>query len=156
MVTPITLDQTCIETLDLSPVHSVVEQWRAGGAIAAQSPQVQFDIQFSSEPNDPRELSEIPEVRLWFVRLDAYYPWFSYLLDWEKELTRYTAMLVPHQFSPTEGIQFNPEALELFVMGKVFTILNWLHSQGINSPNKVKFMIQILGYDLDDGFFDLL
>jgi hypothetical protein len=29
-------------------------------------------------------------------------------------------MLVPHQFNRTEGIQYNPEALEIFVMHKTF------------------------------------
>ena len=69
------------------------------------------------EPEDPRELSEIPEVRLWFIRLDARYPWLPFLLDWKAgELALYTAMLVPHQFSVKEGIQYNLEALEIFLM----------------------------------------
>jgi len=36
---------------------------------------------------------------------------FAGLESWE--LARYTAMLVPHQFSSKEGIQYNPEALEI-------------------------------------------
>jgi hypothetical protein len=47
---------------------------------------------------DPRELSEFPDIRLWFLRLDATYPWLPVLLDWRAgELARYAAMLVPHQ-----------------------------------------------------------
>jgi len=53
----------------------------------------------SQEPGDPRELPEIPEVRLWFI-VWIPYPWLPFLLDWKAgELARYTAMLVPHQFS---------------------------------------------------------
>jgi hypothetical protein len=32
---------------------------------------------------DPRELSEFPDVRLWFVRLDTEYPWLPVVLDWK-------------------------------------------------------------------------
>ena len=50
------------------------------------------------DPLDPRELSELPDVRLWFVRLDTAYPWLPAVLDWRAgELGRYAAMLVPHQ-----------------------------------------------------------
>lgn len=58
-----------------------------------------FSINYTREdPGDPRELSEFPDIRLWFVRLDATYPWLPVLLDWRAgELARYAAMLVPHQ-----------------------------------------------------------
>jgi hypothetical protein len=65
-------------------------------------------------------------------------------------------MLVPHQFSPTQGIQFNPEALELVLMHKIFALSHWLQQQGIEGREKLKGMAQVLGYELDDGFFDLL
>ena len=60
-----------------------------------------FTINYTREdPSDPRELSEFPDIRLWFVRLDATYPWLPVLLDWRAgELARYAAMLVPHQVS---------------------------------------------------------
>jgi hypothetical protein len=79
------------------------------------------------------------------------------VLDWEAgELGRYAAMLVPHQFSPTEGIRYNPEALEIFVMQKIFVIAQWLKQQGNTNFTKLKFMTQMLGYELDDGLFELL
>ncbi|KAJ1385883.1 Protein chlororespiratory reduction 6 [Sesbania bispinosa] len=80
-----------------------------------------FTINYTKEdPRDPRELSEYPDIRLWFVRLDATYPWLPVLLDWRAgELARYAAMLVPHQMNMKMGVVFNPEALELFVMKKV-------------------------------------
>lgn len=58
-----------------------------------------FTINYTREdPRDPRELSEYPDIRIWFVRLDATYPWLPVLLDWRAgELARYAAMLVPHQ-----------------------------------------------------------
>ena len=50
------------------------------------------------DPLDPRELSEMPDIRLWFVRLDSAYPWLPVVMDWRAgELSRYAAMLVPHQ-----------------------------------------------------------
>lgn len=156
MTTIITLNTDHLNTLDLTPVEAVIQKWQQEGAIAAHEQEVQFQIDFPRDPTDPRELSEIPEIRLWFVRLDARYPWLPIMLDWEAgELARYTAMLVPHQFSP-EGIQFNPEALEIFMMRKVFALVDWMQQQGNVSRPKLKFMTQMLGYELDDGFFDLL
>ena len=99
----------------------------------------------------------VPEVRLWFIRLDTVYPWLPLVLDWEAgELGRYAAMLVPHQFSPTEGIRYNPEGLEIFMMAKIFAIAAWQKSQGISNYTRLKFMTQMLGYEIDDGLFGLL
>ncbi len=119
--------------------------------------QLRFTIEFPREATDPRELSEIAEIRLWFIRLDAKYPWLPFLLDWQAgELARYVAMLVPHQFHPKDGIQFNPEALEIFVMQKVFVLMAWFKAQGIPGRSRVQAMTQMLGYELDDAFFDVL
>ena len=52
--------------------------------------------------------------------------------------------------------QFNPEALEIFVMHKVFVVLNWLRSQDIPGRSRVQAMTQMLGYELDDEFFKVL
>lgn len=157
MTITITLTADCLNNLDLSPVQTVIEKLHQEGAIASQEQQLCFEIDYPREPEDPRELSEIPEVRLWFIRLDACYPWLPFLLDWKAgEFARYTAMLVPHQFNRTEGIQYNPEALEIFVMQKVFVLSNWLQAQGIPSQSRLQSMAQLLGYDLDSAFFDLL
>jgi hypothetical protein len=157
MTTTINLTADCINNLDLSPAQAVIEAWLKEGAIASHEQQLCFNINYPSEPDDPRELSEIPEIRLWFIRLDARYPWLPLLLDWKAgELARYTAMLVPHQFSRQEGIQFNPEALEIFVMHKIFILLDWMRSQGLQGTSSVKSMTQMLGYELEDAFFDLI
>lgn len=156
MTTTIKLNGDAINSLDLAAAEAVIEPWLQEGSVANHEQELRFEIDFPRDPQDPRELSEIPEVRLWFVRLDAAYPWLPFLLDWEaQELGRYTAMLVPHQFTQS-GIEFNPEALELFLMHKIFVLANWMQQQGIASRTKLKFMAQMLSYELDDGFFDLL
>ncbi|MGB3788449.1 MAG: CRR6 family NdhI maturation factor [Phormidesmis sp.] len=154
----IALSPVHFQTLDLAPAQVVID------AIAPDQTRLRdpkfsfsFEIDFPREASDPRELSEIPEIRLWFIRLDTLYPWLPLYLDWESgELSRYTAMLVPHQFSPIDGIRYNPEALEIFVMGKVFVLDHWLKQNGIDSRSRLKFMTQMLGYELDDGLFGLL
>ncbi|KPQ40545.1 MAG: CRR6 family NdhI maturation factor [Phormidium sp.] len=150
------LDATTIESLDLSPAReAIAQQLERGIADAEQS--LRFQIDIPREPSDPRELSEIPEIRLWFIRLDAAYPWLPLFLDWSSgELARYVAMLVPHEFHRTEGIQFNPEALEIFLMSKIFILASWLEEQGCPSRSRLKAMSQLLGYELDEGLFDLL
>jgi hypothetical protein len=151
----IALDVNTLQTLDLSPVTMLIDQWHSTQTILEQENQIQFQINFPREETDPRELSEIPEVRLWFVRLDSVYPWFPFLLDWKTgELARYAAMLVPHQFHRTEGIQYNPEALEIFMMQKIFTLSDWLKVQGIPSNFRLKSLAQLLGYELEESFLN--
>jgi len=41
-------------------------------------------------------------------------------------------------------------------MQKVFVASDWMQQRGSGSPTKLKFMTQMLGYELDDGFFELL
>ncbi|APB33011.1 hypothetical protein GlitD10_0697 [Gloeomargarita lithophora Alchichica-D10] len=151
-VVQIPVSRGVIDSLDLSPVRAVLVP------SAAPPPDlvVQFAIDYPRDPSDPRELSEVPEVRLWFIRLDAHYPWLPLFLDWQEELARYVAMLVPHQFSPQDGIQFNPEALDIFIMGKVFYLYHWLERQGQERQGKLQHMTEVLGYQLDAGLFQLL
>jgi hypothetical protein len=157
MTITIALNSNCINNLDLSPAQSPIEDLLKNQAIASQEQQIRFTIDYPREPGDPRELSEIPEVRLWFIRLDALYPWLPFLLDWKAgELSRYTAMLVPHQFSRQEGIQYNPEALEIFVMHKIFALTDWMKQLDIPSQSRLKSMAKMFGYELDDAFFDFI
>ena len=157
MTITIELNRECIHQLDLSPARTTVEKLLEQGNIAAGEQQICFEIDYPRDPQDPRELSEVPEIRLWFLRADARYPWFPFLLDWKAgELARYVAMLVPHQFHRTEGIQYNPEALEIFLMGKIFILADWLPQQGISSISRLKSMSAMLGYDLDEDLFELI
>jgi hypothetical protein len=153
----LSLSPTVLVTLDLSPAHQVIEPIATNQAWLANEQTLTFNIEYPRAPSDPREFSEIPEVRLWFVRLDAQYPWLPFLLDWKGgELARYAAMLIPHQFHPTDGIQYNPEALEIFIMAKVFILMDWLPRQGIEGKSRIQSMAQMMGYELSDNFFQAI
>ena len=156
MTATITLNNECINSLDLSPATKVIENILAKGEIASCEQKLKFIFDYEKELGDPRELSQIPEVRLWFIRLDSLYPWLPFLLDWKTgEFIRYTAMLVPHQFSSKEGIEYNAEALEIFLMNKSFVLTNWLGQQEIPFRPRIHSMAKLLGYELDDVFFDI-
>ena len=156
MTIKLVLDTPAVNSLDLSNVTEQIA-FLSQQKIEDYEQQLQFDIEIERSPDDPRELSEIPEIRLWFVRLDTVYPWLPFLLDWKAgELARYTAMLVPHQFNRSEGIIFNPEALEIFVMNKIFVLSDWLQQQGIPERSRLKSMAQLFGYELDDAFFEMI
>jgi hypothetical protein len=151
----IKLNSEQVNRLDLSPVQTVIDPIPENTDITAYEQQISFEIDYSRDPQDPREISEVPEIRLWFIRLDAQYPWLPFFLDWKSgELARYVAMLVPHQFHRTEGIQYNPEALEIFLMQKIFILDHWLVQHNIPSKSRLMAMAQMLGYDLDDTFFE--
>ncbi|MDR9402031.1 MAG: CRR6 family NdhI maturation factor [Halothece sp. Uz-M2-17] len=155
MTITIKLTQDSIDRLDLSPLQTQLDPILSSGTLTKYEQQFQFEIDYPRDPTDPRELSEIPEIRLWFLRLDTVYPWFIFFLDWRNgELARYTAMLVPHQFSRAEGIQFNPEALEIFVMRKVFVLYDWLQAQQISGYGRIISFSQMLGYEVDESFFN--
>ena len=157
MTLEIAINTDSINNLDLSSALKAIEKLPQDRAIAEYEQKLKFAIDYAREETDPRELSEIPEIRLWFVRLDAAYPWLPFLLDWQGgELALYAAMLVPHQFSRSEGIIFNPEALEIFVMQKIFVVANWLKQKDINSKSRLQSMAKIFGYDIDDDFFDVI
>lgn len=157
MTLTIPIEPNHLYSLDISPVTTVINKLQQENAIVTSEQQIQFQINFPREEMDIRELSEIPEVRLWFIRLDSVYPWLPFFLNWkEGELGRYTAMLVPHQFHRTEGIRYNPESLEIFVMQKIFVLNDWLKKEGISSQFRLKSMAQMLGYELDDEFFAML
>lgn len=157
MTITINIDKNQINKLDLSPVEIIIKDLEKHEKILTLEQQIVFNIDYATEETDPRELSEIPEIRLWFIALDSHYPWLPFSLNWrDGELVRYTAMLVPHSFNRTEGIQYNSEALDIFVMRKVFTLHSWLKQQNIQGNSRLKAMAQIFGYDLEDSFFELL
>lgn len=55
------------------------------------------------------------------------------------------------------GVVFNPEALELFIMKKVFIVYAWLKQQGIPKPRlKTSDMARMLGFGIGDELFDLI
>jgi len=157
MTLTIALTPSILNQLDLSPALEILQPLSDREELLRSEQQLTFSIDYPQDPTDPRELSEIPEIRLWFIRLDSLYPWLPFLLNWKAgELGRYTVMLVPHQFHRNDGIQYNPEALEIFVMQKIFILSQWFKHYEIEDTSRLKGMTQMLGYELDSAFFDLL
>ncbi|TQD88404.1 hypothetical protein C1H46_026063 [Malus baccata] len=157
----IVIDNDVIRRLDLSPFHTATGITIPSLAKPKEFLErtIGFTINYTREdPRDPRELSEFPDIRLWFLRLDAAYPWLPVLLDWRAgELARYAAMLVPHQMNMRMGVVFNPEALELFVMQKVFVVYSWLKEHDIPKPRlKTSDMARMLGFGIGDELYDLI
>lgn len=156
MTTILTLTAEHCHRLDMTPAKAIIEPWLTADTPIDSGQDLQFHIDYPQDPEAPVEFPEIPEVRLWFMRLDSLYPWLPWCLDWQIELVRYAAMLVPHDFSTQEGIQFNPQALDLFVMQKVFVIDQWLQNQNIEGASKLQQMAEVFGYELDQSLFQLL
>ncbi|XP_030544580.2 protein CHLORORESPIRATORY REDUCTION 6, chloroplastic isoform X1 [Rhodamnia argentea] len=157
----VVIDNDVIRSLDLSPFQVATG---ITSPLSAEPKEylertIGFTINYTREdPGDLRELSEFPDVRLWFLRLDATCPWLPVLLDWRAgELARYAAMLVPHQMNMRMGVVFNPEALELFIMSKVMVVYTWLKKHDVSKPRlKTSDMARMLGFGIGDELFDLI
>ena len=55
------------------------------------------------------------------------------------------------------GVVFNPEALELFILNKVFIVYSWLKENDIPKPRlKTSDMARMLGFGIGDELFDLV
>jgi hypothetical protein len=151
----LTLDGPVIRSLRLDPLAAWAGLDPAALLAAAGRLEIAFD--WPREADDPRELSEIPELRLWSLRADAHHPWLPLVLERSSgHLTRHVAMLLPHGFSRTEGIRFAPESLELWLTHRLFLLDDWMRQAGLNGRAGLGQMAAVLGYELDPGFWSQL
>ena len=151
---PPALRATALEigALDLNSLAPLAQ--RPAQELLALSGQVQLALEWPRPPEDPRELSEIPEVRLWCLRADALYPWLPLVLERsEGTLTRHVAMLLPHSFSRTEGIRFAPDSLELWISHRLFLLDHWARAEGLDCRQGLGQMAAVLGFELAPSFW---
>ena len=158
-VTPLpatlSVSSAAIRGLDLS----CLSPWREASpaSLLNQSGQLRIQFTWPRDDADPRELSEIPELRLWSLRADALCPWLPLLLDrGNGDLVRHVAMLLPHGFSAQEGIRFAEDSLDLWVTHRLFLLEAWASGHGLSSRQGLAQMAAVLGLELDPGFWDLL
>ena len=110
---PVLIDAPAIRALDLQPLEIWSDQ--PLDALLSQGPALELRFDWPRAQDDPRELPECPEPRLWALRADARFPWLPLLLERDNgSLIRHVALVVPHSFSRSEGLRFDPEALELW------------------------------------------
>jgi hypothetical protein len=154
---PVNIDAEAIRTLNLQALSAWMDRplqdLLDAGAV------LELNYEWPREANDPRELSECPEPRLWALRADARYPWMPLVLERTGgSLAQHVAMLVPHNFSPSEGIRFDPQALELWITHRLM-LLNDLRSSSDlagSQRGNLGLMAASLGFELDGGFWELL
>lgn len=66
-------------------------------------------------------------------------------------------MYVLLQMNMKMGVVFNPEALELFVMNKVFIVYSWLKHHNIPKPElKANNMARMLGFGIGSELYHLV
>ncbi|MEB3172952.1 MAG: CRR6 family NdhI maturation factor [Cyanobacteriota bacterium] len=144
-----------VEALDIS----ALEPWAALPASQLLQHSASLTLQFDwpRSDDDPRELSEISELRLWSLRADAACPWLPLLLERSSgQLARHVAMLLPHSFSRSDGLRFASESLELWITHRLFGLDLWSRAHGLNCRQNLAHMAAVLGYELDPAFWDLL
>ena len=152
---PVVVSAEQVRQLDLSALTPWVEL--APAELLARSGQLNLRFAWPQEPEDPRELSEIAELRLWSLRADALYPWLTLLLERSNgQLCRHVAMQLPHSFSRTEGIRFAPASLELWITHRLFLLEAWGRDRGLACRGQLTAMATVLGYELDPQFWAAL
>ena len=152
---PVVVSADQVRQLDLSVLKPWLEL--APAELLARSDQLSLSFDWPQAPEDPRELSEIAELRLWSLRADAHYPWLTLVLERSSgQLCRHVAMQLPHSFSRSEGIRFAPASLELWITHRLFGLEAWGRSQGITCRGQLTAMATVLGYELDPHFWTAL
>lgn len=152
---PVTVSAACIRQLALEPL----EPWAALSAaeLMQRAGQLELQLEWPRLDSDPRELSEIAEVRLWCLRADALHPWLPLVLERANgQLTRHVAMLLPHGFHRDEGIRFSEGSLDLWITHRLFLLDHWGRSQGIECRQGLAQMAAVLGFELDPSFWATL
>ncbi len=152
---PVVIDAVAIQTLDLKALNPWME--RPLPDLLAQGAGLELQYNWPREADDPRELSECPEPRLWALRADAIHPWLPLVLERSSgSLIQHVAMVVPHDFSPSEGIRFDPQALEIWITHR-FMLLDHLGEQLPQSQRgNLLQMAATIGYEVDAAFWTLL
>jgi hypothetical protein len=152
---PVAVSAEQIRALDLTPLGSLA--LLAPSQLVERSGQLELAFTWPRSAEDPRELSEIAEVRLWSLRADATHPWLPLLLERSGgTLTRHVAMLLPHSFSRNEGIRFAPDSLELWITHRLFLLDHWSRAAGLNTRQGLGQMAAVLGFELDPEFWSAL
>ena len=151
----VSITQAQIQGLDLGPL----EGWASlpPASLLQAGAQLELVIDWPRADDDPRELSEVPEVRLWSLRADARHPWLPLVLERAGgQLSRHVAMLLPHGFSRSEGLRFAPEALELWLTHRLFLLDDWARGHGLNCRQNLTQMAAVLGLEVDSAFWNAL
>ena len=152
---PVVIDAVAIQTLDLK----ALQPWmgRPLEDLLGDGAGLELQYIWPRDADDPRELSECPEPRLWALRADAVHPWLPLVLERTGgSLIQHVAMMVPHDFSPSEGIRFDPQALEIWITHR-FMLLDHLGDQLPQSQRgNLLQMAATLGYEVDAAFWTLL
>ena len=153
---PVQINAAMIRQLDLSPLQ--VWSHRPLGELLEEGAVLELSFDWPREANDPRELAECPEPRLWALRADARFPWLPLLLERDRgSLIRHVAMVVPHDFSRSEGLRFDPQALELWITHRLMLLDDLCTATlGRSMRGNLTQMAASLGYELDDNFWTLL
>lgn len=153
--TPLTITVDQVQALSLEPL-AAMEQLPAA-TVLQRGADLELVFDWPRPEDDPRELSEIAELRLWSLRADAACPWLPLVLERSGgQLARHVAMLLPHQFNRSEGIRFAPESLELWITHRLFVLDDWARAGGLNCRQNLGQMAAVLGFELDPGFWERL
>ncbi len=152
---PVLITAAAIRHLDLTPLDGVSQL--PMGELMERGPVLQLQFDWPREAEDPRELAECPEPRLWSLRADARFPWLPLVLERDQgSLIRHVAMVVPHSFNRGEGLRFEPQALELWITHRLMSLDDFYRAEDIPMRGKLSQMAAALGYELDMNFWGLL
>ena len=141
-----------IRSLDMTPLGALRQH--SAAALLELEDAVALQLDWPRAEDDPRELGEVPECRLWSLRADALCPWLALLLQrCDGQLSRHVAMQVLHEFSRTEGLRFDPDDLSLWISHRLFWLDEWGTQQGFSLRGRLSQMAAVLGFNVEAGFW---
>jgi hypothetical protein len=141
-----------IRSLDLAALTGMAAADPSG--LLQLEDRLELQLDWPRAADDPRELSEVSECRLWSLRADARYPWLPLVLQRSSgQLARHVAMVVPHRFSRSEGLRFDDDALSLWISHRLFVLDDWGQQHQLPMRGRLAQMAAVLGFSVEPGFW---
>ena len=141
----VVVDRTEVDAGDVSRVATALLRGLADRETIQQL-RGHVDVAFHGYSDDPRELYEIPEVRLFCAELDGRFPYWFYFLSTESVTLEVIACCLCSVATVRPGVvSFGPDLVDFIT--RHFEALNWLvDSYALDEEQNIEISLGVMDY----------